>query len=129
MNAKTMKRRHGALAATVIAWSLSAFASASLAGDVIEQKPEDLKPCGTYDAAALDPRPIPDSIGGPGLLDLISKNGFKTPATILGAADPMDPTWYNTVKIIYAGAGEGNLREEADRPSTSTGAASLTTSR
>ena len=99
MNATTMKRRHGALAATLIAWSLSAFASASLAGDVIEQKPEDLKPCGTYDAAALDPRPIPDSIGGPGLLDLISKNGFKTPATILGAADPMDPTWYNTVRV------------------------------
>ena len=39
------------------------------------------------------------SIGGPGLLDSISKNGFKTPATILGAADPMDPTWYNTVKV------------------------------
>jgi ribose transport system substrate-binding protein len=94
-----MKRRHGALAATLIVGCLSAFGSASLAAEAIEQKPEDLKPCGTYDAAALDPRPIPDSIGGPGLLDSISKNGFKTPATILGAADPMDPTWYNTVRV------------------------------
>ena len=99
MNATTMKRRHGALSATLIAGCLSAFGSASLAAEAIEQKPEDLKPCGTYDAAALDPRPIPDSIGGPGLLDSISKNGFKTPATILGAADPMDPTWYNTVRV------------------------------
>jgi ribose transport system substrate-binding protein len=80
------------------AW-LAASATAASAADAIEQKPDDLKPCGTYDAAALDPRPIPESIGGPELLDSISKNGFKTPATILGAADPMDPTWYNTVKV------------------------------
>jgi ribose transport system substrate-binding protein len=94
-----MKYRYGALGAALMGAWLAASATAASAADAIEQKPEDLKPCGTYDAAALDPRPIPESIGGPGLLDSISKNGFKTPATILGAADPMDPTWYNTVKV------------------------------
>jgi ribose transport system substrate-binding protein len=99
MNTLTVKYRHRALGAALMGAWLAASATAASAADAIEQKPEDLKPCGTYDAAALDPRPIPESIGGPGLLDSISKNGFKTPATILGAADPMDPTWYNTVKV------------------------------
>jgi ribose transport system substrate-binding protein len=99
MKTLTMKYRYGALGAALMGAWLAASATAESAADAIEQKPEDLKPCGTYDAAALDPRPIPESIGGPGLLDSISKNGFKTPATILGAADPMDPTWYNTVKV------------------------------
>jgi ribose transport system substrate-binding protein len=99
MKTLTMKYRYGALGAALMGAWLAASATAASAADAIEQKPEDLKPCGTYDAAALDPRPIPESIGGPGLLDSISKNGFKTPATILGAADPMDPTWYNTVKV------------------------------
>jgi ribose transport system substrate-binding protein len=99
MKTLTIKYRYGALGAALMGAWLAASASAASAADAIEQKPEDLKPCGTYDAAALDPRPIPESIGGPGLLDSISKNGFKTPATILGAADPMDPTWYNTVKV------------------------------
>ena len=62
-----MKRRSGALGATLIAGCLAA--TASFAADAIEQKPGDLKPCGTYDAAALDPRPIPELIGGPGLLE------------------------------------------------------------
>jgi len=99
MKTLTMKYPYGALGAALMGAWLAASATAASAADAIEQKPDDLKPCGTYDAAALDPRPIPESIGGPGLLDSISKNGFKTPATILGAADPMDPTWYNTVKV------------------------------
>jgi ribose transport system substrate-binding protein len=99
MKTLTMKYPYGALGAALMGAWLAASATAASAADAIEQKPDDLKPCGTYDAAALDPRPIPESIGGPELLDSISKNGFKTPATILGAADPMDPTWYNTVKV------------------------------
>jgi len=99
MTTLTVKYRYGALGAALMGAWLAASATAASAADAIEQKPDDLKPCGTYDAAALDPRPIPESIGGPELLDSISKNGFKTPATILGAADPMDPTWYNTVKV------------------------------
>jgi ribose transport system substrate-binding protein len=99
MKTLTMKYRYGALGAALMGAWLAASATAASAADAIEQKPEDLKPCGTYDAAALDPRPIPESIGGPGLLDSISKNGFKTPATILGAGEPMDPTWYNTVRV------------------------------
>jgi ribose transport system substrate-binding protein len=106
MNAATVKSRRVALGAALFAGCLAVSAGPSFAADTIEQKPGDLKPCGTYDAAALDPRPIPDSIGGPGLLDSISKNGFKTPATILGAADPMDPTWYNTVKVTAEQAKE-----------------------
>jgi len=85
--------------ALLISAGLTASATRSFAAEAIEQKASDLKPCGTYDAAALDPRPIPESIGGPGLLDSIAKNGFKTPATMLGAPDPLDATWYNTVKI------------------------------
>src|ERR1700683_1167642 len=99
MKTLTMKYPYGALGAALMGAWLAASATAASAADAIEQKPANLKPCGTYDAPALDPRPIPESIGGPGLLDSISKNGFKTPATILGAADPMDPTWYNTVKV------------------------------
>jgi ribose transport system substrate-binding protein len=99
MNTTTVRRLRFALGAALMGGYLTASATGAFAADSIEQKPGDLKPCGTYDAAALDPRQIPESIGGPGLLDSISKNGFKTPATILGAADPMDPTWYNTIKI------------------------------
>ena len=84
-NATTRRLRVTLATAAVIA-AVTTSASGSFAADAIEQKPSDLKPCGTYDAAALDPRPIPESIGGPGLLDSISKNGFKTPATILGAS-------------------------------------------
>ncbi len=55
--------------------------------------------CGTHNAAALDHRPIPEALGGMGLLESISKNGFKTNATMLGAPDPLDPVWYTEVKI------------------------------
>jgi len=65
----------------------------------IEQTDADLTPCGTYNAAALDPRPIPEVLGGQGLLDSIAKNGFKTPATNFGAPDPLDPVWYTEVRI------------------------------
>src|ERR1700677_887668 len=106
MIAATIKSPRVALGAALFAGCLAVSAGPSFAADTIEQKPADLKPCGTYDAAALDPRPIPDSIGGGELLDSISKNGFKTPATILGAADPMDPTWYNTVKVTAEQAKE-----------------------
>jgi len=95
----TMRPPRLALATAALIAAVTASASVSLAADTIEQKPSDLKPCGTYDASALDPRPIPDSIGGPGLLDSISKDGWKTPATVLGAPEPLPASWYNTVKI------------------------------
>src|SRR5271155_1582860 len=99
MTTLTVKYRYGALGAALMGAWLAASATAASAADAIEQKPSDLKPCGTYDASALDPRPIPDSIGGPGLLDSISKDGWKTPATVLGAPEPLPASWYNTVKI------------------------------
>ncbi len=79
--------------------AVTTSASGSFAAGAIEQKPSDLKPCGTYDASALDPRPIPESIGGPGLLASIAKDGFKTPATMLGAPEPLPAVWYNAVKV------------------------------
>jgi len=83
------------LAAGLVAFSASSYAQTQ----EIEQTDADLTPCGTYNAEALDHRPIPESIGGPGLLDSIAKDGFKTPATMLGAPDPLDPVWYTEVKI------------------------------
>jgi ribose transport system substrate-binding protein len=65
----------------------------------ITQSASDLVPCGTYDAKDLEARPIPDSIGGAGLLDAIAKDGFKTPATAFSAPDPLTASWYNTVTI------------------------------
>jgi ribose transport system substrate-binding protein len=66
----------------------------------------NLAACGTYDAAALDPRPVPPSLGGQGLLDDAIKAGLGTPSTVLGAAQALDPTWYNTIKITPAEAKE-----------------------
>jgi ribose transport system substrate-binding protein len=83
------------LAAGLVAYSGSSYAQTQ----EIEQTDADLTPCGTYNAEALDHRPIPESIGGPGLLDSIAKDGFKTPATMLGAPDALDPVWYTEVKI------------------------------
>jgi ribose transport system substrate-binding protein len=83
------------MAAALAAFSGSGYAQAQTIG----QSDADLTPCGTYNAAALDHRPIPESLGGQGLLDAISKNGFKTPATMLGAPDPLSPVWYTEVKI------------------------------
>jgi ribose transport system substrate-binding protein len=83
----------------MLAAGLVAFSGSSYAQQRIEQNDADLTACGIYNAAALDHRPIPDSIGGPGLLDSIAKDGFKTPATMLGAPDPLDPVWYTEVKV------------------------------
>jgi hypothetical protein len=99
MTNATIRRSQAALATAALIAAVTASASGSFAAETIEQKPSDLKPCGTYDASALDPRPIPESIGGPGLLDSIAKNGFKTPATMLGAPEPLPASWYNTVKV------------------------------
>ena len=82
----------------VLALGLAATANASLA-QTISQSPSDLKPCGTYDASALDPRPIPAALGGEAALDALAKGGFHFPATSLGAPDALDPVWYNQVKI------------------------------
>lgn len=65
----------------------------------ITQTASDLVPCGTYDAKDLEARPIPASIGGPGLLDSIAKNGFKTSPKSFSAPEDLPGTWYNTVKI------------------------------
>jgi ribose transport system substrate-binding protein len=82
----------------IVAVGAMVFAETSLA-QTIEQSESDLKPCGTYDAEALNHRPIPEVLGGQGLLDSIAKDGFKTPATMFGAPDPLDPVWYTEVKI------------------------------
>lgn len=87
-----------ALVPTLIA-GLAAFSGSGYAQQVIEQTDADLTPCGTYNAEALDHRPVPEVLGGQGLLDSISKDGFKTPATMFGAPDPLDPVWYTEVKI------------------------------
>jgi ribose transport system substrate-binding protein len=55
--------------------------------------------CGAYDAAALDPRPIPEEVGGPGLLEEANKSGFRTPATMLGSPTELEGSWYNTIKL------------------------------
>jgi len=100
---KAMTRRRDKLACRVaalipiLATGLVALSGSSYAQ--IEQTDADLTPCGTYNAEALDHRPIPEVLGGPGLLDSIAKDGFKTPATMLGAPDPLDPVWYNEVTI------------------------------
>ena len=82
----------------MLATALVAFAGGGRAAD-IEQVNTNLAACGTYNAAVLDPRPIPESLGGQKMLESISKDGFKTPATMLGAPDPLDAVWYNTVKV------------------------------
>jgi hypothetical protein len=99
MSNATTRRWRTTLATAGLIAAITASASGSFAAETIEQKPSDLKPCGTYDASALDPRPIPASIGGPGLLASIAKNGFKTPATMLGAPEPLPAVWYNAVKV------------------------------
>jgi ribose transport system substrate-binding protein len=99
MTNATTRRVRVTLATAALIAAVTTSASGSFAAGAIEQKPGDLKPCGTYDATALDPRPIPDSIGGPGLLDSIAKEGFKTPATMLGAPEPLPAAWYNAVKV------------------------------
>jgi ribose transport system substrate-binding protein len=82
----------------ILVAGLVAFTGSSNA-QPIEQKDSDLKTCGTYDAAALEPRPIPATLGGQAMLDAIAKDGFKFPATSLGAPDPLEAVWYNQVKI------------------------------
>jgi ribose transport system substrate-binding protein len=58
-----------------------------------------LTPCGTYNAAALDPRPVPESIGGRAMIEALLKQGFRTPATMLGAPEDVPATWYDQVKV------------------------------
>jgi ribose transport system substrate-binding protein len=65
----------------------------------VTQTAADLTPCGTYNAQALDNQPIPEVLGGQGLLDSIAKDGFKTPATRFGAPEALNPVWYTEVKI------------------------------
>jgi ribose transport system substrate-binding protein len=59
----------------------------------------DLTPCGVYNAAALDPRPVPDSVGGRAMIEALLKQGFHTPATMLGAAEDVPAIWYDQVKV------------------------------
>ena len=72
MTNATTRQPRVILATAALIVAVTTSASGSFAADVIEQKSSDLKPCGTYDASALDPRPIPQSIGGPGLLNSIA---------------------------------------------------------
>jgi len=58
-----------------------------------------LTPCGTYNSAALDPRPVPEAIGGRAMIDKLLKQGFHTPATMLGAPEDVPPTWYDQVRV------------------------------
>jgi ribose transport system substrate-binding protein len=65
----------------------------------ITQVTPNLAPCGTYNAAALDPRPVPESIGGPAMIEAVLKQGFHTPATMLGAPEDVPATWYDQVRV------------------------------
>jgi ribose transport system substrate-binding protein len=87
-------------AALIPALAAGAIALASSAGaQIIEQNESDLKPCGTYDASVLEPRPIPETLGGQAALDAMVKEGFKFPATSLGAPEEIPASWYFDVKI------------------------------
>lgn len=59
----------------------------------------NLAPCGTYDAAALDPRPVPELIGGHAMIQATLEQGFHTPATMLGAPKDVPATWYDQVRV------------------------------
>lgn len=59
----------------------------------------NLAPCGTYNAAALDPRPVPSAIGGPAMIEALLQQGFHTPATMLGAPKDVPVTWYDQVRV------------------------------
>ena len=59
-----------------------AFAG-NAAAQNIEQKESDLQPCGSYDASVLEPRPIPDGLGGQAALEGWCKKGI-TAASMCG---------------------------------------------
>jgi ABC-type sugar transport system substrate-binding protein len=59
----------------------------------------NLVPCGTYNGEALDPRPVPKSIGGHAMIEALLKQGFHTPATMLGAPKDLPVTWYDQVRV------------------------------
>ncbi len=81
------------LAAGTVAWSGSSRAQTS----IMEVTP-NLTPCGTYNSAALDPRPIPDAIGGQAMIDALLAQGFHTPAPMLGAPSEMPATFFDKVR-------------------------------
>ena len=59
----------------------------------------NLTPCGTYNAEALDPRPIPEALGGRGMIDALLKHGVHTPAKMLGAPQDFPATWYDQIRV------------------------------
>jgi ABC-type sugar transport system substrate-binding protein len=89
----------------VIAWALVVVLAqmlspvgASAQTSIVNVIP-NLTPCGTYNAAALDPRPVPESIGGRAMKDAFLKQGFHTPATMLGAPEDTPASWYDQVTV------------------------------
>ena len=97
----------------ILAAGLVTFSGASLAAD-ITQSDSDLVPCGTYDAKNLDARPIPNSIGGPGLLELDREGRFQDVAEVVQRA-----RGFAGILVQHGegntGPGQTDLREEADR--------------
>jgi ribose transport system substrate-binding protein len=83
------------VAAATAIFSGTGHAQTSTMEDV---KP-NLTPCGQYNSAALDPRPVPEAIGGQAMIDAQVKAGFKTPATMEGAPTDLPATWYTDVKV------------------------------
>jgi len=102
MRSITRRRLHAtfrtAALIPMLAAGLAVSSGSSRAADIV-QSDSDLVPCGTYDAKNLEARPIPDSIGGPGLLDSIAKDGFKTSPKSFSAPEDLPASWYNTVTV------------------------------
>lgn len=72
---------------------------AAIAQTSIVSVTPNLAPCGTYDAAALEPRPVPEAIGPRAMIDASFKEGVHTPATMLGAPQDFTATWYDQVRV------------------------------
>jgi ribose transport system substrate-binding protein len=103
MNSITKRRLRVALAKAalipIMATAMMALSAPSRAQTSIMEVTPNLTPCGTYNAAALDPRPVPEAIGGQAMIDASLKLGFHTPATMLGAPTDMPETWYSDVRV------------------------------
>jgi ABC-type sugar transport system substrate-binding protein len=83
----------------IMAGALAAVTSPGHAQTSIMEVTPHLTPCGTYNAAVLDPRPIPEALGGPQLLESMDQIGFHTPAPMLGAPENLQETRYDKVRV------------------------------
>lgn len=95
-----------ACAAALVPLSIatSAVASATVQRNhiVIQRITQKLAACGSFDASVLDPRPIPADLDPSNVLGPISQMAYHDQATVLGASQPLDPVWYNAVKVTPA---------------------------